>query len=473
MMITDASPIGRLTIDMLSDDILLYIFDIYRQELKDMDDLWPWHTLVHVCRRWRHVIFAWPHHLDLRLDGFENDIMGALDIWPADLLLVIWSDLAREDGDDIVVALGLRDRIASITLYFRTTLQLERCTEVMQESFPVLRTLFLHCDENDSDSPVVISAFLGGSAPRLQRISLCRVPFPTLPMLLLSTKDLVVLNLDQITSAGYISPDALATSLSMLKRLDYLGIFFQSIRSFPSLKNRPPPPLTRAVLPALKTFVFEGVSEYSEDLIARIDTPLLSTFSLHFFYQPIFDIPQIPQFFSRVEKFKPPFTADIDLFDRNIDASLSSPGCDFFVRLNCDQFFTPPLLLEQIFTQFLPHTSHVHRLKLNRRYTPELGQQDPALWLRFLRPFTAVQFLDVTGDRLGLDVAHILSVLALLRAPEVLPMLHTVVMHGSEGIEHMVTHLLRAFIDARKLSDCPVVVSWMPQGGHGSVSDDE
>ena len=139
-----------------------------------------------------------------------------------------------ENGDDIVVALGLRDRIASISLYFRTMLQLERCTEVMQEPFPVLRTLFLDCVENDSDAPVVIDSFLGVSATRLQRISLFCVPFPALQKLLLSTKDLVVLRLDEITNAGYISLDALATSLSMLKRLEYIGVFFQSIRSFPS-----------------------------------------------------------------------------------------------------------------------------------------------------------------------------------------------------------------------------------------------
>ena len=76
-------------------------------------------------------------------------------------------------------------------------LQLERCTVVMQEPFPVLRTLFLHCDENDSEAPVVLGALfkLGGSAPLLQKITLWRVPFPTLPKLLLSTTDLVELSI--------------------------------------------------------------------------------------------------------------------------------------------------------------------------------------------------------------------------------------------------------------------------------------
>ena len=303
---------------MLSDDILLYIFDIYRQGSKEVDDIWPWHPLVHVSQRWRHVIFAFPHHLDLQLDCGPGTAMAkALGIWPANVLINIRSDLNFENGDDIIATLasGHRDRIVRIDMTCRTMPQLERCTAAMQEPFPVLRVLFLGCDENDGDAPVVIGALLGGSAPRLQAIELRRISFPTLPKLLLSTDDLTFLSLDEITSAGYISPDALATCLSMLKRLEFIGVIFLSLDSFPSLTNQSPPPRTRAVLPALKTFVFEGVSEYSEDLIARIDTPLLSSFGLQFFYQPIFDIPQVPQFLRCVEKFKPPLTADIYFLD--------------------------------------------------------------------------------------------------------------------------------------------------------------
>jgi hypothetical protein len=269
--------IVRLTVNMLSDDVLIYIFDLYRQQSKRFDDLWPWHTLVHVCQRWRHVIFAWPYHLDLQLEldrRSPTDVAEALDIWPANLPVNILSDLDLEDGDDIAAALGHRDRIIGIGILCRRMLQFERCSAVMQGSFPVLRTLSLHCYENGRDAPVVIDSFLGGYAPRLQKITLSSVPFPTLPNLLLSTKDLVELHLDGITSAGYISSDALATCFSMLKRLEYIVVHFHP-SAFPERTNRPPPPLTRAVLPALKRFVFEAVSEYSEDLIARIDAPLL------------------------------------------------------------------------------------------------------------------------------------------------------------------------------------------------------
>jgi len=316
-------------------------------------------------------------------------------------------------------------------------------------SFPWLR-------RNDGDAPVVIGALLGGSAPRLQAIELRRISFPTLPKLLLSTDDLTFLSLDEITSAGYISPDALATCLSMLKRLEFIGVIFLSLDSFPSLTNQSPPPRTRAVLPALTTFVFEGVSEYSEDLIARIDTPLLSSFGLQFFYQPIFDIPQVPQFLRCVEKFKPPLTADIYFLDLAVVARFDSPGCDdVFLRFDCTGLARQLLLLERIYAQCLPHTSHVNHLKLNRYNTSESGQQDFALWLEFLRPFNAVRILDVTNVELEADIACVLGGLTAERAAEVLPMLCTVVLHEPEETEP----LLRPFIDARKLSDQPVAVS--------------
>ena len=459
VMITDECFVGHLTIDMLSDDILVYIFNLFRRESKNADGMWPWHALVHVCQRWRHVIFAWPHHLDLQLYcGSGRAVARAQDIWPANLLINIRIDLDLEYDASTISALEPRNRIAGIDLSGLTKLQLQRCTAVMQEPFPILRALFLGCDENVT--PVITHTFLGGSAPRLQTIHLCFVPFPTLPKLLLSATELVKLNLERITRAGYISPDALATCMSMLKRLEYVSISFQFPNSFPNLTNRHPPPLTRAVLPALETFVFEGLSEYSEDLISRIDTPLLSYFSLRFFYQHNFDIPQVPQFLNRIKNFKPPLKAEIDFFGFTIGASLVSPGCKFLFQFQCTGLDRQLLLLERIYTQCLPHTSHVNHLKLNREYTSE-PRQDTALWLEFLHIFNAVEILDVTNNELDVDIAWVLGELTAERAAEVLPMLYTVVFHAQ--VKPLVTHILRPFIDARKLSDHPVAVSWMPQ----------
>jgi hypothetical protein len=54
---------------------------------------------------------------------------------------------------------------------------------VMQQPFPELTRLELR--SIDETSPVVPDLFLGGSAPRLQLLSLEYIPFPGLPKLLL------------------------------------------------------------------------------------------------------------------------------------------------------------------------------------------------------------------------------------------------------------------------------------------------
>jgi hypothetical protein len=57
---------------MLPDDVLLEIFDFYVDEdLREYDFskhvVEEWQTLVHVCRRWRRVVFRSPCRLNLRL----------------------------------------------------------------------------------------------------------------------------------------------------------------------------------------------------------------------------------------------------------------------------------------------------------------------------------------------------------------------------------------------------------------------
>jgi len=72
-------------IETLPDEILLEIFDCSRLAAAAATESdsngfydppssagptwrsWQWHRLVHVCRRWRSLVFASPHRLDLRV----------------------------------------------------------------------------------------------------------------------------------------------------------------------------------------------------------------------------------------------------------------------------------------------------------------------------------------------------------------------------------------------------------------------
>ena len=80
--------------------------------------------------------------------------------------------------------------------------------------------------------------------------------------------------LQNIPHSGYISPEAMATCLSMLtSSSNHFRLEFESPHSCPDQESRRPPPPTRFILPALRTFLFKGVNEYLEEFMARIDAP--------------------------------------------------------------------------------------------------------------------------------------------------------------------------------------------------------
>ena len=226
--ITDRCRVGRWTIHVLSDDILIHIFNISRQELGFYahNKSWSchrWHVLAHVCQRWRHIIFTWPNYLDVRIDcASRTAAVKALDVWPALPISIhyvfhIGRRPSYKDRDSIIGVLEHHDRIVGIDLLGLTGPQLETCATFMQDPFPILRTLSLRCDAETP--PVISDMFLRGSTLRLQRFKLRGVPFPTLPKYLMSTHNLVELHLEDIPRTGYIPPDVMATSLAILTKL--------------------------------------------------------------------------------------------------------------------------------------------------------------------------------------------------------------------------------------------------------------
>ncbi|KAH8994139.1 hypothetical protein EDB86DRAFT_2927076 [Lactarius hatsudake] len=74
-------PLGRrASIGVLSDDVLLVVFGFCR-----MSSSWHWHwpRLVHVCQRWRLIVFASPRSLDLWLYCTPRTLVKNTCCWPA------------------------------------------------------------------------------------------------------------------------------------------------------------------------------------------------------------------------------------------------------------------------------------------------------------------------------------------------------------------------------------------------------
>ena len=191
-----------MTIDMLPDDILLEVFDAYVNEARCED---AWHKLVHVCQRWRCIIFASPRRLHLALLCTDNrSVKKMLDTWPA-LPIVIAADmrsyLPRPGATGIITALEHHSRVVGIRISGIPRSLLEKIVE-MEKLFSMLTDLVL--TSNDWDyAPILPDSFLGESAPRLRSLSLEGIPFPGLGKLLLSTTHLVVRCLVNNPDSGY------------------------------------------------------------------------------------------------------------------------------------------------------------------------------------------------------------------------------------------------------------------------------
>lgn len=465
--------LGLSTIDTLSDDVLLCIFNSYRRTISCSQSfiisngwgIWPWHKLVHVCRRWRRLVFAYPVYLDLRLRcKSKTHVQAALDLWPA-LSLSIHATLGANvaDEDDTIGALEHRDRIAEIHLRGLNHSQLEKCVALMQEPFPVLKSLELMAVEGTKF--VITDAFLGGSAPLLQWIRFCDIGFPSLPKLLSSTGDLVRLHLFCIpmTGKGYISPDAIATCLPALTKLRSLTITFQQGSwPYPDPTDQLPPPSTYTVLPALVNLRLEGPQGYLEYIVDRIDAPLLKSGRLKIYDEPVFDTPRVPQFIHRAKTFKSLDKVDVYFAEKYIIAFLrSSIGpAKFRLSFPCSGFSVQVEIMEEICAQWPPLVSRVKFLRLDDCFYSghEAWREDVAPWLGFLRPFTAVQTLRLCGEAPVSHVANVLGRLEQKGATEVLPTLSAIELHSAEDVDSEASCLLEPFLVAREESEHPLVV---------------
>jgi len=285
---------------MLPDDVLLGMFDFYVDEYM-YEDFKPvkerrmqgWITLVHVCRRWRRVVFYSPRRLNLRLVCTpETPVRDTLDTWPPLPLIVrggYWNDTSSvAPVDNTIAALEHNDRVCQINLGYLaiTSPELEYVinSPAMQKPFLELTDLRLSKFRYELEL-ILPDTFLGGTAPHLRLLALNGVPFPGLPKLLLSATQLVHLSLSGIPRSGYIPPEVMATTLSTLTSLEKLRLHFLYLQPRPVLEGRRPPPLTltRSILPRLTKVIFKGASEYIEEILARIDAPRLNELHITFF----------------------------------------------------------------------------------------------------------------------------------------------------------------------------------------------
>jgi hypothetical protein len=447
--------IARVTIDKLPDVALLEIFHFYVDEAS----IEAWHTLVHVCQKWRIVVFGSPRRLNLRLHcKSKSSVKEKLDAWPLLPIIVLSDGYNKWGKDNIVEALKHNDRICEVDVCDIPGLEFENILAPMQQPFPALTHLRLR--PVDETAPVVPASFLGGCTPGLRSLLLDNIPFPGLPKLLLSATHLVNLELTRIPDSTHISPETMVSCLAVLTRLKRLEIGFTFPPSRPDLRNKVRPPQTCTLLPALTELQFFGFGGYLDDLVAQIDAPLLNKLTIALFHQPIFDIPQLTHFIGRTPKLKTQDKARVVFSNWSISVTFPLI-CDGTLQLKiiCG---LPDLQISSLAricrsSVIRAHIRTVEHLYIFQDGSPRQGNIESSQWLELIRPFTAVKGLYISRELVP-RIAPALRELVGERVTEVLPALQTLFLEKIFLWTPSIQQTIDQFVAARKLAKHPVVV---------------
>jgi len=463
-----------VTIDILPDNVLVEIFFYVNIVTTfDWDPEWdwrpaenPWLALVHVCRRWRYLVLASPRRLNLRLEygghGSISEVLGGWSVLP----IIVKDQLGELDErrDNVVAALESEhyNRICGIEIITFAKSRWERFTSAMQKPFPELT--HLQVAAYPYAEPVLPDSFLGGSAPRLQNLLLERIPFPSLPKLLLSSNGLVKLSLFGIPDSGYFSPDAMATAMTVMTRLESFDLSFRSPRARPDPTSRLLHPPTRFVLPALTRLMFNGVYQYLEDLLARIDAPLIYYLDIRFFMDLDFDVPQLYRLIDHAEVFNALDQADVLIRDHQIVLDLFSRArkvdsrTQLKLEIKCEKLDYQLSSLAQVCSSSFPFVSTMEALHIwgadgRLPSSPLAADMETGQWLEILDPFTALKNLHLT-ERIAAHVCSALQELSGERVTEVLPTLQDLFITcvSSDSLPEGLRKAIKTFLAARRRS---------------------
>jgi hypothetical protein len=451
----------RRTIEMLPDNILLEIFDLYRIDAMTQSGArpWKWHRLAHVCRKWRHIISTSPRRLDLRILCDNRTPIEILHVWPT-LPLAVSFKTTRESTlmpKHITAALRHLDRICQVELYVTSSMT-RSLAEMIQKPCQALESISITVEDATGASIPVCNAFLGGSAPHLEEIKLDGIsyPFPKLRQVLLSTHNLVELRLSKIPSALYFSPDDLVTSLSPLVRLKSLSISFYFTAFHPPPNVTHPP--QRTTLPSLTSLDFHSASEYLEEFIARINSPALCKFTIRLCNQIFFEIPEFCQFILRPNALGSPISVMVTHSAESVSVLLILDGNEHCVlETSCRRLDWQLSFVTEILTQLSPLLFSVRSLPIQKGdQLPSMEDMDSTQWLELFRPFTHVTLVRVSGKQLVQSIVQALVTEGM--APAILPELFSLHLEEHSATPSVV-EAAEQFVATRRLSGHPVFLS--------------
>jgi hypothetical protein len=379
-----------------------------------------------------------------------------LDVWPT-LPLVVYGipDFYNDESlgmDNIIAALGQSDRVCQVDLCLPGGGEgSEEALAAMQVPFPELTQMRISSDDDSETAAGIPDSFMGGSAPRLRTITLESIPFLGFPKFLLSATHLVELCLHDIPHSGYILPEAMVALLSASSNLETLLLNFRSPEYRPVSGSRSLPPIKRSILPALRKFNFEGVTEYLEELVTHIDTPRLDAMGIGTFNQ--IGTPRLAQFINSTS-LRAGDGAVVEFFGVKIQSWVKALN----LLILCPESDRQLSSVAQVYNP-LHLLSTVECLYIRRQSSKLVWMNDAieTLWLQLLLPFTAVKNLYLS-KAFAPSIAAALKELVGGRIIEVLPNLQNIFVEGLQPSGPLQENFGQ-FIAARELSDRPVAHS--------------
>ena len=363
---------------------------------------------MHVCRVWRRIVFASQRDLHLRLFcTYGTPVTEIIDRWPSlPIVLEYGGSLALgppvpEDENNIVAALKQSDRVTSIRLTVTSSF-LERLSAI-DRPFSELEDLVLLPQNGMRLS--LPKAFRWG--PRLRRLHMTRILFPSLLRLLHSSRNLVDLQLHDILNPWHFSAEALTNTLSGMTRLQSLSLHFLSIDYFLA------PPLLpgeRVVLPVLTRFNFRGVTEYLNGFVARIDAPRLRDIEVTFTNKITYDLSKLTRFIDQIGMHKSYCRAHILCSRHAVSISLIQPGAPTSLKL---RLFREPIteqlfFMGRVFIEFSTFLLNVEGLRLSATRPSRGDNSHFSGWMMPINSFTGVKRLHIAGN-LSIDIVRALE----------------------------------------------------------------